>query len=260
MRFDEEELVDFCRNLIRIPSLSGDEKQVAEMIRAKMETLGFQDLRSDRYGSIIGRVPGKGAGRTVLMDGHMDTVGIGETSEWKHNPYGADIRDGRIYGRGTSDMKGALSAMIYAASRLLEDPPTGDVYVSASVYEEKYEGFALKRILEETDVNFVIIGEASDLDLKTGQKGRAEIRIKVHGRSGHAAHPGDAINAVYKMQSVISAIRGMELPTDSDLGEGVMELTDIISSPFPGTSVIPSVCTSTWDRRVVTGETGSSVL
>jgi len=260
MRFDEEELVDFCRALVRIPSLSGEEELAADLVREKMESFGFQDIRTDRYGSVVGRIPGRGEGRTVLLDGHMDTVGVGDLTEWLHDPYGAEVENGRIYGRGASDMKGALSAMIYAVSRLADDPPAGDVYVSASVFEEKYEGVALKQILRETAADFVIIGEASNLDLKTGQKGRAEIRIKVQGTSGHAAHPGDAVNAVYKMQSVIVAVREMELPVDPYLGSGVMELTDIISSPYPGTSVIPSLCTTTWDRRLVTGETRESVL
>lgn len=260
MNFVNEELITFCRDLIRIPGLSGDEGAAAELVRRSMHELCFDEIRVDEYGSVIGKIRGTGDGPTVLFDGHMDTVGTGSPADWKHDPYGAEIENGRIYGRGASDMKGALAAMIYGASRLVDERPLGDVYVSASVFEELFEGAALKKILKEIAADYVVIGESSELDLKTGQKGRAEIKITAFGRSGHAAHPGDAVNAVYKMQAVIAALKGMDLLGDPHLGRGVMELTDIISAPYPGSSVIPSECTATYDRRLVTGETGESVL
>jgi len=260
MNFVNDELITLCRNLIRIPGLSGEEGQVAELVRNTMQELRFDEILTDEYGSVIGKIRGRGNGPTVLFDGHMDTVGTGNPEDWKHDPYGGVIENGRIYGRGTSDMKGALAAMIYGVSRLADDPPLGDVYVSASVFEELFEGVALKKILAEIAADYVIIGESSELDLKTGQKGRAEIKLHTFGRSGHAAHPGDAVNAVYKMKTVIDALRGMDLPADPHLGKGVMELTDIISAPYPGSSVIPSECTATYDRRLVAGETAESVL
>ncbi|MGC9311107.1 MAG: YgeY family selenium metabolism-linked hydrolase [Sediminispirochaetaceae bacterium] len=260
MKFVNDELIALCRDLVRIPGLSGEEGAAAELVRGTMHELCFDEVLSDEYGNVIGKIRGTGRGPTVLFDGHMDTVGIGNPADWKHDPYGAEIENGRIYGRGASDMKGALAAMIYGVSRLVDKRPRGDVYVSASVFEELFEGAALKKILAEIAADYVIIGEASELDLKTGQKGRAEIKITAFGRSGHAAHPGDAVNAVYGMQAVIAALRNMDLPEDSHLGRGVMELTDIISAPYPGSSVIPSECTATYDRRLVTGETGGSVL
>ncbi len=260
MNFVNDELLALCRDLIRIPGLSGEEGTVAELVRRTMRELRFDEVRTDEYGSVIGKIRGRENGPTVLFDGHMDTVGTGNPEDWKHDPYGAVIENGRIYGRGASDMKGALAAMIYGVSRLADDRPRGDVYVSASVFEELFEGVALKKILAEVAADYVIIGEASELDLKTGQKGRAELKIHTLGRSGHAAHPGDAVNAVYKMQPVISAIKGMQLPEDPHLGKGVMEVTDIISAPYPGSSVIPSECIATYDRRLVAGETRESLL
>jgi len=260
MKIRNEELIKFCRELVRIPSYPGEEKEAVVLIQRWMKSLGFDEIHIDAFGSILGKINGTGGGKTVLLDGHVDTVGIGSRQDWKHDPFGADIENGRIYGRGTSDMKGALAAMIYAASRLTDERPAGDVYVSGTVFEEKYEGVALRNILRNIHADYVIVGEASELDLKTGQKGRAEIKITTHGKSGHAAHPEDAVNAVYKMQTLIGEIRRMDLPVDAHLGPAIMELTDIISSPYPGTSVIPSECTVTYDRRLVEGETRETVI
>jgi len=260
MEFIDRELIALCRDLVRIPSLSGNEKAAADYVRKSMVKLGFDDVLVDEYGSVVGRIRGCGQGRTVLLDGHVDTVGSGSLQDWHYDPFGAHVAEGRIYGRGTSDMKGALAAMIYGVSRLSDQRPPGDVYVSASVFEELYEGVALKRILQKTTPDYVIIGEASDLNLKTGQKGRAEIKVTTRGKSGHAAHPEDAVNAVYSMQLIISALRKAVLPDDIHLGRGIMELTDIISDPYPGTSVIPSQCTASYDRRLITGETKETIL
>ena len=112
----EERLVQFCRQLLQLPSLSGQEEQVVRCIEKTMKEYGFDKVEIDRYGSIVGTIQGKRPGKTVVMDGHIDTVPISDPSQWTHDPYGAEVVDGKIYGRGASDMKGSVAAMISAAA------------------------------------------------------------------------------------------------------------------------------------------------
>lgn len=116
-----EELVKLCQDVIRIPSPSGHEENVSKFLKGKMEELGFDEVNIDRYGSVYGVIHGKRPGKTILMDGHIDNVDvIGMKTSGAMHPGAAEITDGKIYGRGTSDMKGSVTAMICAAG-----PPCG---------------------------------------------------------------------------------------------------------------------------------------
>ena len=99
-----EELIAFCQEAVRIPSYSGQEKGVAEFMKRKMEEYGFDEVIIDKYGSVLGTINGKRPGKTILMDGHIDTVDVIDAPQWTHDPFGGEIADGRIYGRGTSDL------------------------------------------------------------------------------------------------------------------------------------------------------------
>jgi acetylornithine deacetylase/succinyl-diaminopimelate desuccinylase-like protein len=108
----EELLVSLCQEAIRIPSMSGHEKEVAGLLKKTMIDYGFDEVNIDKYGSVLGIIHGSRPGKTVLMDGHIDTVDVIDRDQWSHDPFAAEIDDGRIYGRGTSDMKGSVCAMI----------------------------------------------------------------------------------------------------------------------------------------------------
>ena len=81
-----------------------------------MEEHFFDEVLTDRYGNVIGKIKGKGEGPRILFDGHMDTVPVGNLQSWHHDPFGAELEDGKIYGRGTSDIKGAVAAFVAAAA------------------------------------------------------------------------------------------------------------------------------------------------
>ncbi len=166
----------------------------------------------------------------------------------------------RLYGRGSADMKGALAAMIHAAATLDRSSLQGRVVVSASTMEEVLEGVALKTVMDEIDPQFVVIGEATDLQLSRGGRGRAEIHLKTIGRPSHSSAPHLGRNAVLDMMQVVAAVEAIELPIDPIVGPAILALTDIISDPYPGHSVIPSVCKATYDRRLIPGETAPEVL
>lgn len=259
----EKQTIELCRELIRRQSYSGEENAVAERIRQAFTELGYDSVLVDDYGNILGRIQGKRPGKTLLLDGHIDTVPVPDSSKWKHDPFGGELVDGRIYGRGASDMKGAVSAMIAAAGFFATDSGrdfAGEIYVAGVVHEECFEGIAARQVSRRIKPDYVVIGEASELNLKRGQRGRAEVVVETFGKPAHSANPHTGINAVYKMAELIAAIRRIEAPVHPVLGLGILELTDIISSPYPGASVVPDYCRATYDRRLLVGETKDSVL
>jgi putative selenium metabolism hydrolase len=156
-----------------------------------------------------------------------------------------------------------MSAMIAAASFFASDTRKhfpGNIYVAGVVQEECFEGIAARLISRRINPDYVVIGEASELNLKRGQRGRAEVVVETFGKPAHSANPEAGVNAVYKMADLIGRIR--EIPTSSHevLGRGILELTDIKSSPYPGASVLPDYCRATYDRRLLIGETRDTVL
>jgi len=259
----EQQVIGLCQALIQEQSYSGQEEGVVNRMKQAFHELGYDEVIVDAYGNILGRIKGSRPGKVILLDGHIDTVPVPDASKWKHKPFGGEIEDGKIYGRGTSDMKGAVSGMIAAAAYFAADSRkdfAGEIYVSGVVHEECFEGIAARKISERINPDYVVIGEASELNLKRGQRGRAEIVVETFGKPAHSANPHAGINAVYKMAELIREIGKLEAPVHDTLGQGILELTDIKSSPYPGASVVPDYCRATYDRRLLVGETKESVL
>lgn len=259
----ENVVIDLCQSLIKAKSYSGEENNVAMELKAFFEKKGFHEVIIDKYGNIIGHMKGKREGKKILFDGHIDTVPVTDPYVWKHDPFGAEIHDGKIYGRGTSDMKGAIAAMACAIGNFVEDCNgdfAGDIYLAGVVHEECFEGVAAREISKNIKPDYVIIGEASNCNIKIGQRGRGEIKLEVFGVPAHSANPEKGVNAVYYIGDIISKIREIKPNHHQVLGYGILELTDIKSSPYPGASVVPEYCMATYDRRLLVGETKESVL
>ena len=254
---DEAALVDFTLRLIAQQSLSGQEDGVAKLVKAEMERLGMETF-VDEWGNVIGIVDA-GPGPVVLLDSHMDTVGVTDPSQWSHAASGERM-GGRIYGRGAMDMKGPLAASMYGVAMLKGELRRGKVVVSASVAEELVEGPALVHVAQRIHPDRVIICEATGLRLNVGQRGRAEICVEVFGKPTHSSRPELGINAVERMADIIQALRQVSVPEHPVLGQGVLVLTDILSRPYPGLSVVPDYCVATFDRRTLPGEREEDVL
>ena len=258
----KEQIVEVLQNLIQRRSYSGEEKEVAEYVKKLCLEVGYDTVHIDKYGNVIGSVKGKYEGPKVLMDGHIDTVPVDE-EKWTKKPFAGNIEDGKLYGRGTTDMKGAVCAMLLAGAYLAQDLKkefAGEIFIAGVVHEECFEGVAAREISKYVKPDYVIIGEASQLNLKIGQRGRGEIVVETFGKPAHSANPEKGINAVYKMMKIIENIQKLPMTHHDILGYGILELTDVKSSPYPGASVVPDYCRATYDRRLLVGETPESVL
>ena len=257
---NNDNLIAFTQDLVRIPSPSGQEGAVARRVEEEMVALGFDRVWRDECGNVIGVVEGAAAGPTVIFDAHTDTVGVSPGVPWQRDPYSGDVAGDALHGRGSADMKGALAAMLHGVAGLERSRLAGRAVVSASVLEEVLEGVALAKVIEQTGADFVVIGEATELQLARGGRGRAEIHLETVGRPSHSSAPHLGRNAVLDMLRVIAAVEQIELPSHPLMGPAILALTDIISDPYPGHSVIPSICRATYDRRLLPGETAEDVL
>lgn len=233
---------------------------MADFLQRTLPEYGFDQIVQDPYGNVLGRI-GQSAAGGLLFDAHLDTVAVHNPEDWHHDPYGGEVWQDKIFGRGIADMKGALAAAIVAVGELrLEGwEPSGPFWLSGTVGEEVAEGAMLEKVLDRVQPETTIIGESTGLQLAVGQRGRAEIILDVKGRSAHSAHADLGINAITGAMQALAEVAKLEAPS-SGLGEGSLVATDIISSPYPGRSVVPSGCRITLDRRVLLGETPTSVL
>lgn len=255
------EVIALTKALVSRRSYSGREKDAAEELKRYLTAHGFDRVETDGYGNVVGRLRGSRPGPRLLFDGHLDTVPVADPAAWTHPPFAPEEADGKLYGRGASDMKGAIAAFTAAAGFFAQDMDfAGEIWVAGVVHEECFEGVAARRVSQAIQPDYVVIGEASECNLKIGQRGRAEIVVETFGVPAHSANPEKGVNAVYGMCRVIEALRQLEAPEHPVLGRGILELTDICSFPYPGASVVPSRCRATYDRRLLVGETRESVL
>lgn len=258
----KQEVIALCQSLVRLKSYSGEENLVSEQIQSYAKEKGFDEVIVDDFGNVLLVMTGDQQGPTVLFDGHIDTVPV-QTDKWNVDPFSAEIKDGKIFGRGTSDMKGAVSAMILAAVYFADDSKKsfpGKIVISCSVHEECFEGVATRKVSARMNPDYVVIGEATNLNLNRGQRGRAEISLETFGKTAHSSNPDKGINAVNQMMKLMSEIQKLPVSEHEVLGKGILELTDIKSFPYPGASVVPSNCVVTLDRRLLVNETRDSVL
>ncbi|CAM3141446.1 YgeY family selenium metabolism-linked hydrolase [Sporolactobacillus spathodeae] len=264
MLSDQEKtrVVSLCMKLVNKQSYSGKEQQAAEVIHTLADPQVFDRINVDVFGNVLLEIDGNRAGQTVLLDGHIDTVPV-NPANWATDPFAAVQKDGKIFGRGTSDMKGSVSAMIVAAEKYARETRKkfpGKIVIACSVHEETFEGVSCRKISARIDPDVVVIGEATNLNLNRGQRGRAEIVVETYGKSVHSANPEKGVNAVVQMMKLLTAIEQLPVTEDAFMGKGILVLTDIVSAPYPGKSVLPSSCRATFDRRTLVGETKTSVL
>lgn len=257
----QEELIRFTQELVRCPGYSGDEAQSAAAIARQMEKLGYDKIEVDRWGNVIGTIRGARPGPTIVLDGHMDVVPIGNRELWEHEPYGGEISDGKIWGRGTADMKGGLAACLCSAAWVDRANIAGTILVTGSVAEELMVGRGFGKILEGRKVDAVMTCEPTGLDqLAVAGVGRTTVEMTVRGLVAHSSKPHLGDNAVYRAMDASERIRRMPRRNDPRFGTDVIELVEIRSKPSPGNGCVPDYCWVLWECRLFPGETQESIL
>jgi succinyl-diaminopimelate desuccinylase len=246
----------FAADLIRIPGSPGGEGDVAARVMRELIALGFQDVRSDEVGNVIGVAPGRGAAPPVMLCSHMDVVDVGDESSWEHPPFAAVVADGYLHGRGAMDIKGPLALQTYAAARFLAEPGQGDVIVAHTVLEER-GGWGMAHLMAQGELRpgAVIIGESTNGDVCIGHRGRAEMIVEVRGLAGHASAPERARNPLWALGTVLDALRtfGDTLTTrDEVLGVATAAPTMVETLPR-SRNVIPDAARVVLDWRVLPG-------
>lgn len=252
------DLFKFLRDMIRIPSMSQDEKNVINRIKEEMEKLEYEEIKIDKMGNILGRM---GNGKTVIaFDGHIDTVDVGIPSNWDFDPFEGKEDEDYIYGRGASDQEGGFASALYGVKLMKElnllDGYT--VWVVGSVQEEDCDGLCWQHILEEKVIEpeFVVSTEPTGLNVYRGHRGRMEIRVDVKGVSSHGSAPERGDNAIYKMAKIINDLEALNhvLPVDDFLGKGTLVVSEIFYSS-PSRCAVADGCSISIDRRLTSFET-----
>src|ERR1022692_4518646 len=259
----ESDIVGFLRDLIAIPAESGHEGPVIQRIRQEMEKVGFDEVRIDPMGNILGRI---GSGKTiVMMDSHTDTVGVGDPKEWAWDPYQGKVEDGCVFGRGSCDQRAGMASMVYAGKLIKQLGPLGDytLWVVGSVQEEDCDGLPWLYILKEDGMrpDCVVITEPSKLGIYRGHRGRMEIELHLRGKSCHASAPERGDNPIYKMGRIIAEVEKLNtrLKDDPFLGKGTIAVTEV-RSLSPSLCAVPGACSIHLDRRLTAGDSKESAI
>ena len=257
----QQELIEFTQSLIRIKSMSGQEEEIIRFIEQKMKTLGYDEVVIDSMGNLLGRI---GSGETsILFDSHVDTVAVNDEEKWDVSPFSGDIVDGRLYGRGSVDMKSSAAASIYAGALAKKQGFASGktVYVSCTVFEEDCDGENLKHLFKDLNLKpgYVVICEPSNNVLALGHKGKAQISIKTHGVSAHGSAPEKGVNAIYEMAEIIQRVEKVNAELMKKAKPRGTLVMSRISSTSASLNAVPSECEVYLDRRTVPGETDDAI-
>jgi len=262
-RRHERALVRFLRDLIATKSLSAQEGNVIRRVEAEMQACGYDEIRIDPMGNILGRI-GHGP-RVLALDAHVDTVDVGNPANWSVDPFEGDERDGVIYGRGACDMKGALASIVYGG-RILKELGLGadcTLWVVGSVQEEDCDGLCWQYIVNEDRLRpeAVVIAEPTSLGVYRGHRGRMEIEVRTQGVSCHGSAPERGVNAVYKMAPIVADIERLNerLGGEPFLGKGTVTVAEIRSTS-PSLCAVADSATIHLDRRLAATDTLDSAV
>jgi acetylornithine deacetylase len=238
------------------------ERAVADFCSGWLGTRGFEVHRLEKRPgrpSIVAIARGTGGGRSLMLNGHIDTVSL---ADFDGDPLDAQVRDGKLYGRGAFDMKGGIAAMMIAAARATtRGPLRGDVLL-ACVADEEHGSFGTEEVLESFTADAAVVTEPSHLQVTLAHKGFAWFDVEITGRAAHGSRPELGIDAIAKAGHFLVALEDLgrrlaEGPTHPFLGTGTVHASVIHGGEEPST--YPAHCRITVERRTVPGESADSV-
>lgn len=254
---------DNLSRLVKIKSVSKEEKDVMLELKRQMEEAGFDEVKIDPLGNVIGRI---GNGKKILaIDAHMDTVDVGNPDNWDFDPFCGTITPDHVLGRGTVDQEGGAASFVTAGRILKELAFDLDVtvYFVGSVMEEDCDGLCWKYIVEEDKIkpDIVISTEPTNMNLYRGHRGRMEIQVAFKGVSAHGSAPERGKNAIYSAAHALVEIEKLnhKLKRDEFLGKGSVTVSEFISGS-PSLCAVADYARIHLDRRLTWGETKESAV
>ena len=262
---DEKQIIDFSRQLIRVPSVTGDEKNIVLLARDIIESLGVDThLYGPPERPILTATINPEADKLLAFNGHLDTVPIPNRDAWSSDPYNPQIIGNTLTGRGSCDMKSACAAMIHILSILKRTEFPVGVTVHLVPDEEKGATYGTKILLDEIEKgnlrrpDFVVIGEKSNLKLRVAERGGWSFKVRFMGKATHTAYARyEGVNAIAKASKGILAL---EKPIDKWhpwIGAPVLSV-NAVQAGTAGNQV-PDECIISIDRRLIPGETPDTV-
>lgn len=269
---DEAETIAFLRDLIRCPTVNppGDVREAAAVVAAKLEGAGLATQvvgPTPEHQNVVAILAGSGTGPRLAFNAHYDVVPTGEESGWTYPPFGAEIHDGRVYGRGAGDDKASVTAQVMAGVALARSgvPLAGTLIVTEVADEETSGHLGAGFIVKQgyVDADYVIVGEQTRGQLCIGERGAVAVGLTVYGATGHAATPWMGVNAIEGMARVITALRTELWPRLAERTHPTLAATTATISMIEGgvkVNVIPDRCEIHIDRRILPEETPESVL
>jgi acetylornithine deacetylase/succinyl-diaminopimelate desuccinylase family protein len=260
---DASRVTEILTNLVRIDSVNSDlvpggrgEEQaaryVADFLGAAGLTVRLEEIAVGRW-NVIGVLRGRGKGRSLMLNGHLDTVGVEGMAE----PFSARIEDGRLYGRGAQDMKGGLAAAL-AASEMLADGERlqGDLVI-AGVADEEYKSAGTRALLRSVRTDAAIVMEPTGLEVATAHKGFTWADVETLGRAAHGSRPKEGVDAIALMGRVLVEIENLQAELGSRPGHSLLGCGSVHASLISGgqeLSSYPEKCHLSLERRLIPGE------
>lgn len=239
--------VRLTRDLIRAFSPSGKESPAVAVLADACRDLGYDAVEVDAAGNLVATIR-RGDGPTVMLNGHLDTVPLGEEAKWPYPPLSGAIEGGNLWGRGSSDMKSSVACMAIAGARAAESDVAGTILVTGVVQEE-VGGLGARHLASQHHPDVVILGEPSGLQLMRGHRGRVELDVTLPGRIAHAAKSELGENALYRAAAFLERLQALELPAGGPLGSSTATPTRLVSYPEDGANVVPGSAVVTIDYR-----------
>ena len=267
-RIQEAEVTALCRDLVRFKSVNppGDELEIAEYVAdflreagLTVETVPHTPTRA----SVVARLKGSGEVPALFYSGHLDVVPVG-AEEWLHDPFEGEVAEGKVWGRGSADMKGANAAMMVAAKVLAAAklPLKGDLILAFTAGEEG-EQLGATEVAARPDlapVQAVVIAEPSYNDIYIAEKGAFWLEITTHGKTAHGSMPHLGRNAIMMMVALLSELDQLSVPyTEHPLLGGFTRSINTIAGGVK-TNVVPDQCVVTIDQRTVPGQDHCAIL
>jgi succinyl-diaminopimelate desuccinylase len=258
------DVISLLRDLVRIPSVCGEESEIAAFIanwvRANDMRAELLEVKPNRP-DVLCRLSSGRVGPRILLNGHMDTVAPG--GGWTHDPFGAEVENGGLYGRGAIDMKSGLASILAASAYCRAEglPKRRELLVTAVVDEEAYDWgtYALVQNGITKGIDFAMISESTGLRLATAHFGRAVFEVYVHGKAAHSSTPSRGINAIEKAGVLQNALQKIEGPIHPKMGRPIVN-TLRIEGRQQETMLVPDTCRIVIDRCPVPGYLSKTAL